>query len=113
MVSLIINTTDFKDFTNQEGLSCVILKANWDKTSLKMSVIFDRVALRYQNQIHFAKLDIDNFTDVVKAEKVGAIPEFLIYSNGKVVSRRHCTQETDLDNFLKKLVMEMGKEEDY
>ena len=74
MVILIINSSDFLDFTHQEGLSCVILKANWDKTSLKMSVVFDKLALRFQNHINFAKLDIDNFKDIVKAEKVGAIP---------------------------------------
>lgn len=40
---LILNLNDFLDFTSQEGLGCVMLKANWDRTSVMMSIVFDKM----------------------------------------------------------------------
>lgn len=101
MVELIINIKDFKEFI-EEGFCCLLLKANWCKTSLMLAVSFDRLAKKYRHRIKFGKIDIDSFKEYVAYEKVGAIPECIIYEDGKLISRSYCTQEEDLETFLMK-----------
>lgn len=112
MANQLISVKEYKDFI-KDGQSIILFKSNWCRTSIMMAIAFDKLAKKYvSTQAKFAKMDIDNFNEVVEHAKVGAIPEFLIYKDGKVEGRQHCTQSENLETFLREFIIKEYQEDD-
>jgi thioredoxin 1 len=45
--------------------------------------VFDKIATQYKNRLKFGKIDIDQFSRISEYERISAIPELIIYENGK------------------------------
>lgn len=101
MAESIISIKDFKDFV-REGTSCILLKANGCKTSVRMGVAFDKMAVKYSSFVRFGKADVDTLREVVQYLKVGAVPEFIFYRNGQELTRKICTQDDELEKLIRK-----------
>ena len=65
-----------------------------------MSLIFDKLALKYNGFMNFAKIDVDNYKEIIGHAKVGAVPEFLIFKNGELISRKHITKGELLEDYI-------------
>ena len=103
MAVQLISLKDFRDFI-QEGQCIIILGTCWCKSAVMMSIIFDKMHEKYQNNFKFGKVDVENFCEIVNLVKVGAVPEFLIYKDGKLQSREHCTKAEELELFMDKFL---------
>lgn len=106
MATQLINVKDFKEFI-ANGRGIILLTTTWCQSAVMMGVYFDKFSEKYKNSLKFGKIDVDNLQEIIEFEKVGAIPEFLIYKDGKLDSRQHCVRFIDLEEFISKFVERM------
>ncbi len=65
--------------------------------------VFDKIATQYKNRLKFGKIDIDQFSRISEYERISAIPELIIYENGKFeksISKWHCFNEFKIFNYI-------------
>lgn len=106
-VNQLISSKDYKDFV-ANGNRIIILTTAWCKTAVMMSIIFERLYPKYKQYMEFAKVDVDNFPEIIQHERVGAVPEFLIYKDGKLHCRKHCTHNESIEQFIDKFLQTTG-----
>ena len=95
----LVNEKDYTEFI-KNGRKIIIFTTSWCKSAIMMSMIFEKMAIKYQRFLNFAKIDVDVYKEIVTHAKVGAVPEFIIYKDGELISRKHITREIDLEDFI-------------
>lgn len=82
-----IDDTNFEsEILNGKGLSAVFFYAPWDKSSIAMAPMVEKLSGHY-NMFHFARLDTDNSPKAAGLCDVRAVPAVLIFKEGKIVGK--------------------------
>jgi thioredoxin 1 len=97
----LINNRDYIEFT-EKGRGILIFTTTWCKAAVVMSIIFEKMAAKYKGFLKFAKIDVDNYKEIISKVKVGAVPEFMIFKNGVLISRQHITKGDDLEDYIER-----------
>ena len=99
----LLNHKEYTDFI-QNGRSILIFTTSWCKSAVVMSIVFDKLAAKHKDFLKFAKVDVDNYKEIIKHANVGAVPEFLIYKDGQLISRKHITKGEFLEKYIDKFL---------
>lgn len=65
----------------------IIFSAGWCPDCTYLDMFIDEVAEEYQNTFDFYKVNRDEFGDLVETLDIMGIPSFLVYGQGKLISR--------------------------
>ncbi|RMZ99911.1 thioredoxin [Brachionus plicatilis] len=76
---------DFKNFISR-GVTVVGFTAQWCAPCRMMTPIFESIAKLYP-KLKFMKVDIEKLPDIAATEKVGSMPTYNIYKDGKIVEQ--------------------------
>ena len=79
---------DYNQLTISNQVVLVDFGAEWCPPCKKMEPVLQRLQKELPNQFKLVKVDGGNDLEVMKAQKVDAIPVFIIYKNGKEVWRK-------------------------
>ncbi|MCK9404344.1 MAG: thioredoxin domain-containing protein [Chitinophagaceae bacterium] len=79
---------DYNQLTKSNQVVLVDFGAEWCPPCKKMEPVLQRLQKELPNQFKLVKVDGGDDLEVMKAQKVDAIPVFIIYKNGKEVWRK-------------------------
>ncbi len=83
-----LNKDNFeKEVSKNEGITIVDCWAPWCGPCRMMSPIFEELAGE-MTDIKFCKLNVDDNREIANSYRVGGIPNFLMFKNGKAVASR-------------------------
>ncbi len=80
-----LNKENFEKET-EKGIVIVDLWAEWCGPCKAMSPLFEELS-KEMKDIKFAKLNVDDNTDIAQKFGVMSIPTFIVFKNGKVIER--------------------------
>lgn len=78
----------YNQLTTSNQVVLVDFGAEWCPPCKKMEPVLQQLQKELPNQFKLVKVDGGNDLDVMKAQKVDALPVFIIYKNGKEVWRK-------------------------
>ncbi len=78
-----------KEFDNKisEGVVVIDFYAEWCMPCLMMAPIIEELAEKFKDKISFAKLNIDDNSEIAQEYSVMSIPTLIIFKDGKEVER--------------------------
>ncbi|KAH8552093.1 thioredoxin [Umbelopsis sp. PMI_123] len=82
MVQEIKNLADFKQLINGDKPVAVDFYAQWCGPCKIISPKFEKLAEKFANII-FAKVDVDEGTDIAEEYSIRAMPTFIFFANGE------------------------------
>ncbi len=83
-----LSVTKYAELTQTSGTVLVDFGAEWCPPCKKMEPVIKQLQTELANKFVFVKADGGNDIDVMKNEKVTAIPTFILYKNGKEIWRK-------------------------
>ena len=83
-----LSVAKYAALTQTSGIVLVDFGAEWCPPCKKMEPVIKQLQMELANRFVFVKADGGNDIDVMKNEKVTAIPTFIIYKNGKEIWRK-------------------------
>lgn len=85
MIHYAVSNSNFKDFVSR-GVTVVGFTAQWCAPCRIMTPIFENLSKLYP-KLKFMKVDIEKLPDIAATEKVGSMPTYNIYKDGKIVEQ--------------------------
>lgn len=94
------------DFSTPVGHPVVVdFNATWCGPCQKFAPIFKNMAEKYDGQIEFISVDVDNCPEVAKTFEIQGIPHILFVSkDGKINSHVGLMTDAEFDNMLQSLL---------
>lgn len=83
-----LSAAAYQEMINSAPVVLVDFGASWCPPCKKMEPVLDELQKENSGQFKLVKVDGGNDFDIMKAQKVEALPVFIIYKNGKEVWRK-------------------------
>ena len=85
----IIEISSQKDFENLAKKEIVIVDcfAEWCMPCVMMAPVIEDIAERFKESMTFARVNIDDNSEIVERFKISSVPTLLILQNGKEIGR--------------------------
>ncbi|MEM3437712.1 MAG: thioredoxin [Nitrososphaerales archaeon] len=83
--TLNLSSKNFWDVINSSEPVIVDFWAEWCTPCKYMLPIFEKLAAKYSDKMIFARLNVDECSDIANKYQVLSIPTFIIFLNGKPV----------------------------
>ncbi|MBL0133907.1 MAG: thioredoxin family protein [Chitinophagaceae bacterium] len=83
-----LSESAYQDLINSAPVVLVDFGASWCPPCKKMEPVLDQLQKENAGKFKLVKVDGGNDFDMMKAQKVEALPVFIIYKNGKEVWRK-------------------------
>lgn len=80
-----LNKENFEEVIKNNEKIIVDFWAGWCMPCKIMSPIFENLAKKYQNQIVFAKVNVDEEPQIAEKFQIMSIPAFIVFKNGNKV----------------------------
>ncbi len=71
----------------KDGLTVIDFFAEWCMPCLMMAPILDEVEEKFKGKINFAKINVDDNSEIASKYGVMSIPTFVIFKDGKEIER--------------------------
>lgn len=75
------------DASVEKGLTLVDFWADWCAPCKMMNPILEQLAIEYDKQINFAKVDVEKYPDLAENYKVMSIPSLVLFKDGKAIEK--------------------------
>ena len=96
-----LTTNAYQEMINSAPVVLVDFGATWCPPCKKMEPVLDALQKENAGKFKLVKVDGGNDFDIMKAQKVEALPVFIIYKNGKEVWRKQgITAKEEFQKFL-------------
>jgi thioredoxin 1 len=83
-----INTQNFKTEVLESELPVLVdFWAEWCMPCRMISPIIDELSAGYKGKVKFAKVNVDNNTDLATELQILSIPQLILFRNGKEITR--------------------------
>jgi len=76
----------FEDFV-KSGISLVDFYADWCMPCVTMAPIVEELAEKFEGEIKFGKVSVDDNPELVRKFGVNAMPTFILFENGEVANK--------------------------
>ena len=76
----------FNDFI-KEGVSLVDFYATWCGPCRMLSPIVEETESEYKDKVKFAKLDVDDLSEIAAQYAINAIPALLFFKDGQLLEK--------------------------
>jgi len=80
------NKDEFEDFIS-DGIVLVDFFAEWCMPCLMMAPVIDDLSETFEGKIKFAKVNIDDNSDIARKFHVSSIPNFVVFKDGEPVEQ--------------------------
>jgi len=80
-----LNKENFEEIVKNNEKVIVDFWASWCMPCKMVAPIFEKLAEKYKNEIIFAKLNVDENSEIASRFNIMSIPTFLVFKNGEVV----------------------------
>ncbi|XP_028403748.1 thioredoxin-like [Dendronephthya gigantea] len=103
MVKYLETQAEFDAFREEHKDKLVVIDftASWCGPCKHIAPAFEKLANEYPN-VAFAKVDVDNNSEVAESEGVSAMPSFFFYKNGDKIDSITGANEAKLEELIKK-----------
>lgn len=81
-----LTNAKFEDFT-KKGLVLVDFFAEWCMPCLMMAPVIEDLSERFSGKINFAKVDVDENSELSEKFQIRSIPNFILFKDGKPLER--------------------------
>lgn len=78
---------DFKEYVSNNDVVVVDFWAPWCGPCRALAPTIDSLAKKFENKVKFAKLNVDEATQIAVEYKVASIPNVCVFKNGQLVDR--------------------------
>lgn len=99
---------DYNNFIkNGSGIHAVKFYATWCGACTQIKDMYNKLADKYKNQVHFSVIDIDkdDLKSLLSDHKVVSVPTIIFFKDGKEIAReRGAMGESELDDRIKKII---------
>lgn len=95
-----INENQFEEFASSE-LAVIDFFADWCMPCVMMGPIFEQLAEHFKGKIKFAKVNVDENSNLASRYDVMSIPTFLVFRDGEEIYRH--TGSVSFEQFKQKL----------
>ncbi len=83
-----LSSTDFKkEIVEHKGIALVDFWAPWCEPCKMLAPVIEKLAPRYSAKIKFAKIDIDENSDIASEYGIMSIPCIVFFRDGKEIER--------------------------
>lgn len=94
-----LSQNEFDNFVNN-GIVVVDFYADWCVPCKKLVPIYKELARDFQNEIKFAKLNIDHAKPLAMKKNVSTIPTMILFRNGQEISRRGGGTKSEIEAWI-------------
>ena len=81
-----ISKCNFEQFINKPA-AVVDFFAEWCMPCLMLSPAIEEMAEKFKSRIEFARLDIDENSEIANKFKISSVPTVLFFKEGKLINR--------------------------
>ena len=98
------NKKEFDEFIS-EGVVLVDFFADWCMPCLMMAPVIDDLSETFEGKIKFAKVNIDDNSDIARKFHVSSIPNFVVFKEGEPIEQFvGAISSEEFENKLNKLI---------
>ena len=83
----VINTQEFNELVNKEGLFVVDFFAEWCGPCKMLGPVLEEVANEYEGKATIVKVNVDQSQDLAQKFGVMSIPTIIAFKNGEIVKQ--------------------------
>ena len=107
MVSVLEDENDYTNFIQNNNILVAYFTAPWCQPCNAVSPVIDNLAMGYNGDVEFIKINLDEFGDVALDNNVEKIPTFLVYHKTKLVYRTTGVDVTKLIETIQELILDL------
>jgi len=98
------NKEEFEEFIS-DGIVLVDFFADWCMPCLMMAPVIDDLSETFEGKIKFAKVNIDDNSDIARKFHVSSIPNFVVFKDGEPIEQFvGAISSEEFENKLNKLI---------
>lgn len=96
-----LTKNNFKDVIAKDEYVVVDFWASWCGPCKMLAPIFEKVAEKFGGKAIFAKVDVDEESDIAAEYNIFSIPTIIMFKGGNEIARRSgYMSENELENFI-------------
>jgi thioredoxin-like negative regulator of GroEL len=107
MVSVLEDENDYTNLIQNNNILVAYFTAPWCQPCNAVSPMIDTLAMGYNGDVEFIKINLDEFGDVALDNNVEKIPTFLVYHKTKLVYRTTGVDVTKLIETIQELILDL------
>lgn len=94
-----LGTKEFEKFVSGTGIVIIDFFAEWCMPCLMMAPVVEEMCDKFKGKVKFAKVNVDDNSDIAGKFKVMSIPTLIAFKDGKEIKRFvGAIQPDDLEN---------------
>lgn len=96
-----LTKNNFKDIITNDKYIVVDFWASWCGPCKMLAPVFEKVAEKFGGKAIFAKVDVDEESDIAAEYNIFSIPTIIMFKGGNEIARRSgYMSENELENFI-------------